>query len=141
MPEHRPVPGSCLCGGVSFELEPPFVLASDCHCERCRKHSGNFGSASIEVPREQLRLLSGEELLGRWQPAPGLAVKVFCRRCGSSLYGTKEPEGDTVWVRLGALDGDPGLRPSRHVWVDSAPAWFPVPDDGLTRHANRPPRH
>jgi hypothetical protein len=51
---------------VRFELEPPFELASWCHCEHCRKHSGNFGSASIEVPVEQLRLLSGEELPGRW---------------------------------------------------------------------------
>ena len=66
MPGQHSVPGSCLCGGVRFELEPPFALASWCHCEHCRKHSGNFGSASIEVPVEQLRLLSGEELPGRW---------------------------------------------------------------------------
>ena len=51
MPEQHSVPGSCLCG-VRFELTPPFLVVSCCHCEHCRKHSGNFGSASIEVPVE-----------------------------------------------------------------------------------------
>ena len=139
MPEREPVPASCLCGGVRLELDPPFELASYCHCEHCRKHSGNFGSASLAVPVGQLRIVAGEELLGRWQPAPGLAVKVFCTRCGSSLFGTREPEGPNVWVRMGALDADPGLRPTRHVFAGSAPAWFPIPEDGLRRIDGRPP--
>ncbi|MGD0274098.1 MAG: GFA family protein [Gaiellaceae bacterium] len=138
MPENDPVPGSCLCGGVRFELTPPFELASYCHCEYCRKHSGNFGSVSMEVPREQMRLLSGEELLESWQPAPGLVIRVFCRRCGSGVYGIDEPESETIWVRMSALDADPGVRPSRHTWVSSAPAWFPVPEDGLPRYEQRP---
>jgi hypothetical protein len=135
------IPASCLCGDVLLELEPPFVMASYCHCEHCRKHSGHFGSVSLDVPRSQMRITSGEARLGRWQPAPGLAVKVFCTCCGSSLYGTKEPEGENVWVRMGVLDADPELRPSRHVWVDSAPSWLPVPDDDLPRFSNWPPGH
>jgi hypothetical protein len=71
------VHGSCLCGGVHFELEPPFKLASYCHCLHCRKHSGNFGSTSLAVPRQQVRVLAGEELLSHFQSAPDLAVKVF----------------------------------------------------------------
>ena len=65
-------------------------------------------------------------LLGRVQPALGLAVKIFCKRYGSSLFGTREPESETIWVRM-------GVRPGQHVWVSSAPAWFPVPEDGLLR--------
>jgi len=38
---------------------------------------------------------------------------------------------------LGALDGDPGLRPSVHQFVDYAPEWSPVPDDGLPRFPER----
>ena len=49
-----------------------------------------------------------------------------------------EPESETVWVRMGVLDADPGLRPSRHTWVDSAPAWLPIPEDGLPRYGRRP---
>ena len=54
MPEISVVPGSCLCGGVRFELEPPFELASFCHCGNCRKHSGHAGSAAMKVPMEKL---------------------------------------------------------------------------------------
>ena len=34
---------------------------------------------------------------------------------------------------FGAIDGDPGIRPEWHQWVSSAPAWDPMPDDGLPR--------
>ena len=70
--------GSCLCGGVRFEVDPPFIRAGDCHCSRCRKHSGTFGLMQARVRREQFRLLAGEDLLrvyGRGEgaaPASGL---------------------------------------------------------------------
>jgi hypothetical protein len=35
--------GGCLCGGVRFEVDPPFIRVGHCHCSRCRKHSGTFG--------------------------------------------------------------------------------------------------
>jgi hypothetical protein len=133
--ETRPIPGSCLCGGVQFELEPPFLPPSHCHCEHCRKHSGNSGNISMGMRREQLRLLSGEELLAQYEPAPGCAIKVFCRRCGSGLFALDQEDGEKIWVRLGSLDTDPGVRVDRHTWVRSAPAWLSVPDDGLPRYA------
>ena len=137
MPEHHPVPASCLCGGVRFELEPPFGLASLCHCEHCRKHTGTYGSTSMEVPRKQMRFLSGEELLEHFESAPGCAIKVFCSRCGSGLFALNQPQGESIWVRLGALDADPGVRLDRHTSVDSAPTWLPVPEDGLPRYPRR----
>ena len=32
-----------------FEVAPPFIRASHCHCSRCRKHSGTYGEAPREV--------------------------------------------------------------------------------------------
>ncbi|MGZ4412716.1 MAG: GFA family protein, partial [Gaiellaceae bacterium] len=84
MSVQQPVPGSCLCGGIRFEVEPPFEAGSYCHCSRCRKHSGNFGSASLRAGN--VRVLAGVDLIGSWQPAPGAGVKGFCKRCGSSLF-------------------------------------------------------
>lgn len=37
-------------------------------------------------------------------------------------------------IRLGAFDGDPGIRPSRRQFVAYAAPWEPIPDDGLPRH-------
>ena len=51
----------------------------------------------------------------------------------------RTPEGEISGVRLGALDGDPGIRPSIQQFVDYAAPWEPMPDDGLPRHPERAP--
>jgi hypothetical protein len=42
-------------------------------------------------------------------------------------------------VRLGAIDGDPGVRPSVRQFVDYAAVWEEIPDDGLPRYPERRP--
>jgi hypothetical protein len=125
--------GSCLCGGVRFEITEPFLHSNHCHCSRCRKHSGTFGLTHARVRREGFRLLSGEKLIRVWRPHDDGAVKAFCSVCGSSLFGRTWPEGPEISVRLGALDGDPGIRPEFHTFVDSRAPWDELPDDGLPR--------
>ncbi|MBD0317263.1 MAG: GFA family protein [Thermoleophilia bacterium] len=124
------VAGSCLCGGVRFEVTLPFRRASHCHCSRCRKHSGTAMSTQGRVARERFRLLRGEELLLVFRPEGG-AAKAFCSLCGSSLFGGTWPDGPEVSVRFGALDGDPGIRPGYHSFVASKASWDELPDDGL----------
>ena len=131
------VRGSCLCGGVRFEVEPPFLRASHCHCSRCRKHSGAFGGTQGRVPRERFRLLAGEELIRVYKPEGGM-VKAFCSTCGSSLFGGTWPDGPEVSIRLGSLDDDPDIRPQYHQFVDSRAPWFELPDDGLPRYPESP---
>src|SRR3954469_3734741 len=129
------VSGSCLCGGVRFEVDLPFRRANHCHCEFCRKHSGTFGLTQGRIPREQFRLLAGEELIRAYRPPDGGKGKAFCGECGSSLFGGDWPEGDEVSIRLGSFDDDPGVRPQAHVFVDSRAPWDVLPDAGLPRHA------
>lgn len=38
---------------------------------------------------------------------------------------------------MGALDEDPGIRPSAHQFATYAAPWAPVPDDGLPRFPER----
>ncbi|HEX6491359.1 MAG TPA: GFA family protein [Gaiellaceae bacterium] len=104
------IQGSCLCGGVRFEVTLPFRTALHCHCSRCRKHSGTFGLTQGRVPRERFRLLQGEHLIRVFHPGEG-KVKAFCSTCGSSLFGGDWPDGDEVSIRLGSLDDDPEIGP------------------------------
>jgi hypothetical protein len=134
----EPVTGSCLCGGVRFELTQPFRRASHCHCSRCRKHSGTFGLTQGRVPQDGFRLLRGEELIRVYRPSGGMA-KAFCAVCGSSLFGGTWPDGPGVSIRLGALDADPGIRPQYHSQTASAAPWDRIPDDGLPRYAGAAP--
>jgi len=130
--------GSCLCGGVRFEVELPFTRANHCHCSFCRKHSGAFGETQGRVPRERFRLLAGENLICDYKPEGGTAVKAFCSVCGSSLFGAHWPEGDEISIRLGSLDGDPEIRPQYHSFVDSCAPWDELPHDGLPRYPGPP---
>ena len=132
------VTGSCLCGGVRFEVTLPFRRASHCHCSRCRKHSGAFGLSQGRVRREGFRLLQGDEFVRVYRPGGGMA-KAFCAVCGSSLFGGTWPDGPEVSIRLGALDDDPGIRPQYHSHTASAAPWETLPDDGLPRYPTAAP--
>ena len=68
-----------------------------------------------------------------WEPPDGLP-KAFCGVCGGQLYSDG---GDFIVVRLGAVDGDPDVEPEWRQWLESAPAWEPIPDDGLPRFQQR----
>jgi hypothetical protein len=66
-------------------------------------------------------------------------AKAFCRVCGSSLFGGTWPDGPEVSVRLGALDGDPAIRPQFHTFVGSKAEWEDLAEDGLPRFEGRLP--
>lgn len=126
---NRPfITGGCLCGRVRYEMTGPFLRAGHCHCSRCRKHSGTAGLIQGRVRREDFRLVSGEESVRVYRPDDG-AVKAFCVACGSSLFGGTWPDGREVSIRLGSVDGDPGIRPEVHTFVGSRAPWDEITDD------------
>ena len=127
------VGGHCNCGGVRFELTAPLTLAGYCHCTRCQRRTGAGASAQAPVERGHLRFLAGEELLRAWQHPDGGYLKLFCSECGSHLFSRSPDDPDQMSVRLGVLDGDPGVRPSFHQFCENAAAWEPIPEDGLPR--------
>jgi hypothetical protein len=134
-----PLGGGCLCGGVRFELSEKPVGALYCHCTRCQRRTGTGVSVSALTAPGSFRILAGEELVRAWDPGDGGWVKSFCSRCGGQLFTTSAGESERLSVRMGAFDGDPGVRPSAHQFSDYAPAWAPVPDDGLPRFPERMP--
>jgi hypothetical protein len=134
-----PLTGGCLCGGVRFEVTEPLVSAGYCHCTRCQRRTGTAASAQARAAPGSLRILSGEELLRAWEPEGGFA-KVFCSACGAHVWSRHPTDRDTVAVRLGAFDSDPGIRPQYRQFVAYAAPWEPLPDDGLPRFPEgRPP--
>jgi hypothetical protein len=124
--------GSCLCGGVEFEVAQAPETLRYCHCESCKKLSGSIGTVNGRVPSNAIRILEGKELLQTFQPAEGSA-KTFCRTCGSNLFGGGWPDSETASVRASALDDPFDARPSARLFVRSVAAWETLPDDGLER--------
>jgi hypothetical protein len=132
--------GGCLCGGVRFELAEPPHEAGYCHCTRCQRRTGTAASAQARIDGRTLRILSGEELLKGWLPPDGGFEKLFCGECGAHLFSRNADDPRQMSVRLGAFDGDPGVRPSFRTFVAYAASWEPIPDDGLERYAEGRPR-
>ena len=133
-----PLTGGCLCGAVRFEVTEPLVSAGYCHCTRCQRRTGTAASAQARIARGSLRVLSGDELIRAYEPPDGFA-KHFCSACGSALWSRSREDPEIVSVRLGAFDGDPGIRPSARSFVAYAAPWEPIPDDGLPRYPESRP--
>jgi hypothetical protein len=134
------ITGGCLCGGVRFQVDGPIGPASYCHCTRCQRRTGTASSAQARLAPGSLRITAGADLVREYQPPDGFA-KAFCSACGSALFSRDPAQTEPFSVRLGVLDGDPGVRPSHRQFVAYAAAWEAIPDDGLTRHdesASRP---
>jgi hypothetical protein len=134
----EPLLGSCLCGGVRLRITGPFLSASYCHCRHCQKRTGSPASAQARVAQEHFELLGGHDLLASYVVGEGTRAKVFCRRCGSSLFSGEPLSEPEVSVRLGLFDDDPGIRPEVRAFTDSAASWAPAPDD--LPHFPGPPR-
>jgi len=130
--------GSCLCGGVRFEVTEPFERVSHCHCTNCKKLSGGTGTVSGRVRSDAIRILAGDELVRTFQPAEGTA-KTFCSECGSNLFGAGWPRSEHTSVRLSALEEPYVGRIGSHIFVRSLAPWEVLPDDGAERYEVRAP--
>ena len=137
MAEER-ITGGCGCGAVRFEIDGPLGPAGYCHCTRCQRRTGAAASPQARLEPGSLRIVEGAEHIREWTPEDGFG-KQFCSLCGSALFSRQRDRDEPYSVRLGALDGDPGVRPSYRIFVDYAAGWEPIPDDGLPRHPERLP--
>ena len=131
-----PIRGSCLCGGVRFEITGRPLFLTYCHCSRCRKVGG---LANLTVRASDFRWVTGADLVSRYRAEPPFhLVRSFCRVCGSYLG---EPEADPKYFPLAAtaLDDDPGIRPALHEHVADKAPWYEILD-GLPQYPGDPPK-
>lgn len=127
--------GSCLCGSVQYEITGDFKTVGHCHCQMCRKANGAaFVTWGIIGP-EQFRWTTGEDLVERYISSPG-KERCFCKRCGASLAASHG--GKVEEVVLASIDGDPGVRPLEHIFVNSKACWHEITDQ-LPQHLEWPP--
>ena len=142
-----PITGGCSCGAVRFEVSEQLLGALYCHCKRCQRRTGTAFSVSALTVPGSMQITEGSEHVATWDPGDGW-IKAWCARCGGHVYTQNPDNPELISVRMGALDADPGIRPSAHQFVAYAAPWEPLPDDGLPRFderipadAMRPPAH
>jgi hypothetical protein len=120
--------GSCLCGGVRYEVSGELSPATHCHCSQCRKASGTSFATNASVAADAFRFVEGEDLVGEWESSPG-QFRRFCTRCGSPLVKRYAEKPELLRLRLGTLDTDPEVTVAGHFFVGSKAPWLEIADD------------
>lgn len=122
--ESAAIGGSCLCGAVGYQIQPPYVFFKYCHCRRCRKNSGSAHAANLLVDVVQFGWTRGEDAIRRFElPDARAFCTSFCSHCGSALpWRTKN--GKWMLVPAGGLDDAPGVTPDKNVYWDSRAPWY-----------------
>ncbi len=130
--------GSCLCGGVTYQIDGPLTQVRNCKCSIRRKaHSAAFRSPP-SVRSQDFRWTAGENVMAWYETSAG-TQRVFCSRCGSPLLSRFAARPDVCGLPLGCLDTDPGVRPAMNIYVVSKTPWFEI-TDLLPHHEKGPPR-
>ena len=139
-PRQRPaaVRGSCLCGGVAYNLEGDLTLMVNCHCSRCRKARAAAHATNLFLASPGFHWIRGEELLREFKlPDAERFTHCFCGTCGSSMPRVL---GERALVPAGSLDDDPGARARLHIYTGSKAPWYEI-TDSLPQHEESAPPH
>ena len=125
-PLHR---GSCLCGGVKYEITAEIQAVSHCHCVMCRKaHGAAFGTYG-NVRLEHHTFVQGVSLVKRYQSSTSV-TRMFCAACGSPLaWLSKGNISEWIAIPLGTLDSAYVPQNQKHIHTSSKAPWYVVCDN------------
>ena len=131
--------GGCQCGAVRYRITAPVVRANLCHCRMCQRAHGAPVVCWVTVPAGGLMQLGRAPAFHR---SSEKAERGFCPACGTPMFwissGPQRPgESPMIDVAAGTLDDPTGVRPSEHVWCESAMPWLEI-EDGLPHHQQHP---
>ena len=85
--------GSCHCGQVAFEVEGTIDSVLACNCSICRRK----GSLLWFVPRDKLRVASGDDSTKAYTFNKHVIKHRFCPACGIHPYGEgSDPKGNAM---------------------------------------------
>lgn len=114
--------GSCLCGGVNYQVKFSPKQFYFCHCEQCRKVTGSAFAPNIVGEKSEITWTKGADLVKRYDDPERSFTKVFCSRCGSSLPFTNKSDTHTI-VPAGSLDHEPKILPGHNIFAAEQPKW------------------
>jgi len=118
------ITGSCLCGGVAFEISGPLRPVIACHCSQCRKQSGHY-AAFTSCQNADLKFTSESTLA--WYRASASAGRGFCKACGSLLFWRADGR-DSTSVAAGSLNGKTGLVTEGHIYCADKGDYYAICD-------------
>jgi len=123
-----PLPGSCFCGAVRYQLETPPMFVHCCHCRDCQRQTGSAFVINALIETDRVEKLAGE--------TEGVAVPTDsgrphiihrCPICQVALWSHYGGRLQLSFVRVGALDEPASLPPDIHIYTRSKLPWIALP--------------
>ena len=121
------VKGSCLCGGIKYEVELIPEKIYNCHCSQCRKYHGSAFATQAFAKGSTLKFIQGEELLKEYRGK--LGIRAFCSICGSRLMNYAADKNMYLSIALSTLDDEVHYGPVAHAFVGSKASWHQPSED------------
>ncbi|MEL6689818.1 MAG: GFA family protein [Pseudomonadota bacterium] len=113
--------GGCLCGAVRYRVRGDLRPVIACHCEQCRRTSGNYVTAT-SCARDAIEI-TGDLT---WYTSSESARRAFCPNCGSQLFWDG-PDAH-LSIMAGTLDDATGLNIEGHIFCADKGAYYEITD-------------
>lgn len=106
--------GGCQCGRIRYEAvigdEPAYL----CHCGMCRRATGGFAAAFVNLPKASVTWAREPD---RYRSS-AIAERGFCAACGTPLTFAF-PDSDTTDLTIGSFDNPGAFVPHHHFSVET----------------------
>ncbi|MFL6730363.1 MAG: GFA family protein [Sphingomicrobium sp.] len=107
--------GGCACGRIRYSASVAPDEAYLCHCRMCQRSSGAISLALVNAMLADLQW----EREPDWYDSSPIAVRPYCRECGTSL-GFKFKDGsDKMDPTVASFDDTAPFRPKHHFGAES----------------------
>lgn len=115
--------GQCLCGRVTFEIDVPARWAWHDHSAPSRRAHGAAYATYVGSWRKRFRIISGADVISRYEDPTIKATRSFCSLCGSPLFYERARSPHMVNIPRALFAARTGREPLYHVAIEEAPDW------------------
>jgi hypothetical protein len=91
--------GSCLCGGIQYEIDADLGPVTNCHCGQCRKASGSAFASNASVPAASFRFVAGAGVAQTRNVSRKVAM--FLQPMRFTYPEEERRPSENNWLRLG----------------------------------------
>jgi len=115
-------------------------MTAVCHCKNCQRQTGTAFSIIVGVPGDSVEI-AGEENVKEFPDtgeSGGSVTRRFCGKCGSPILSLVEVVPGIAFIKAGTLHDKSWLKPTSHIWCDTAQPWVDIPDS-LEQVPRNPP--